>query len=103
MARPWCSKAHFSSLLSELKELQTDDLLTDITIKAGTQEFKAHRAVLIACCGYSPFNLDLQEGTQSTITIDDIPSDSVMQLLNFCYTGRIAWVGTKFPFFENKL
>ena len=90
MAKSWCSKAHFGSLLSKLKQLQTDDLLTDTTIKAGTQEFKVHRAVLIACCGYSPFNLDVQEGSQSTITIDDLPSDSVMQLLNFCYTGRIA-------------
>ena len=91
MTDPWCSKSHLDSLVTKLTQLQADDSHTDVTIKAGTQEFKAHKAVLAASSGYfmSLFTLGFQEKSQSVVTIDCIPSESVMQLLHFCYTASL--------------
>ena len=91
MADPWCSKTHLDSLVSKLTQLQRDDSHTDVTIKAGTQEFKAHKAVLAASSGYfmSLFTLGFQEKSQSIVTIDCLPCESVIQLLRFCYTASL--------------
>ena len=87
----WSSKTHLDSLVSKLTQLQMDDSHTDITLKAGTQEFKAHKAVLAASSGYfmSLFTLGFQEKSQSVVIIDCLPSESVMQLLHFCYTASL--------------
>ena len=87
----WCSKTHLDSLASKLTQLQMDDSYTDVTIKAGTREFKAHKAVLAASSGYfmSLFTLGFQERSQSVVTIDCLPCESVMQLLHFCYTASL--------------
>ena len=91
MADTLCSKAHLNSLVSKLAQLQTNDSHTDVTIIAGTQEFKAHKAILAASSKYfkSLFTLGFKEKSQSVVTIDCIPSESVMQLLHFCYTASL--------------
>ena len=91
MADPWCSKTHLDSVVSKFTQLQMNDSQTDVIIRAGSQEIKAHKAVLAASSGYfmSLFTLEFKEKSQSVVTIDYLPCESVMQLLHFSYTASL--------------
>lgn len=76
-------KKDFASMLH-------NSILSDVTLKAGTEEFKAHKALLSA---RSPvfarmFDSEMKEKETNTVEIEDIEAQTLQELLNYIYTGK---------------
>ena len=86
-------KVPLDAIRKELHTLYKEEVLTDITIKCGGQEFKAHKAVLAS---QSPvlrkmFEVDMKEKHTNVVEISDIDDPAVMSsLLAYIYTGNAS-------------
>ena len=72
-----------------MQKLLSDGLLSDLSIKCGGEEFKAHKAVLAS---QSPvfrrmLESDMKEQRTNVIEISDIDEAVISDLLAYIYTG----------------
>lgn len=78
---------HSRDVLLNLNELRKRGILTDVTLFVGGKQFKAHKAVLIACSRffYSVFS-DCDQGTVNILRLPGgIQADGFQVLLEFMY------------------
>lgn len=77
------------NVLAGMRSLFEDSLFTDVTIKCGNAEFKAHKAVLAS---QSPvfkkmLEIDMKEQKSGIIEISDIDRTVIYNMLKYLYTG----------------
>ncbi|XP_067827956.1 B-cell CLL/lymphoma 6 member B protein-like [Heptranchias perlo] len=80
---------HSTDMMLNLNEMRKREILTDVKVLVDGQEFKAHKAVLIACSGffYSIFS-DQTKGHVSLLTLPcGISAGGFRLLLEFMYTS----------------
>ncbi len=82
-----------SNVLDGLKKLHEEKNLTDISIKCGEKEFKAHKAILAS---QSPvLNRMLETDMKdNVIEVTDIDPDVMSDMLDFLYTGSAPNLNT---------
>ena len=82
---------HQHTLLETLKSMYDTGQLIDVTICVQDQEFPCHRNVLAATSPYfrAMFTTDLNESKQDKINILEVDANSVQQVVEYAYTGRI--------------
>ncbi|KAK9737956.1 Kelch motif [Popillia japonica] len=82
--------AGVSITTSELHSGRTTTLC-DVSLKVGSETFKAHRVVLASVSPYffAMFNGDMKEQTSSEIALHDIDPTAIELLLDYSYTGQI--------------
>ncbi|GBN14650.1 Speckle-type POZ protein [Araneus ventricosus] len=81
----------FPSVVDDLKEIYSKQLLTDVELKTKTKSFPAHKIVL---CGRSPvfkamMTNDMKEKNNNFIQVEDLEDDIVQQLLLFLYSDNL--------------
>ncbi|XP_056327492.1 BCL6A transcription repressor b isoform X1 [Danio aesculapii] len=83
---------HAGDVLFNFNRLRSRNLLTDVTIMVGGQQFRAHKTVLMACSGlfYSMF-ADNHKSNLSLISLDPkVDPDGFAILLEFMYTSCLT-------------
>uniref|UniRef100_A0A8D8TAL0 Kelch-like protein diablo n=1 Tax=Cacopsylla melanoneura TaxID=428564 RepID=A0A8D8TAL0_9HEMI len=82
---------HGSSCLDKMETMLRSRKLTDVVLKAGQFEIPAHRLVLSASCEYFSimFTGDMREVNENVITINGIDADTLVTIVDYCYTGSI--------------
>ncbi|XP_005171194.1 BCL6A transcription repressor b isoform X1 [Danio rerio] len=83
---------HAGDVLFNFNRLRSRNLLTDVTIMVGGQQFRAHKTVLMACSGlfYSMF-ADNPKSNLSLISLDPkVDPDGFAILLEFMYTSCLT-------------
>ena len=85
------NEEHQHTLLNTLKSMYDSGQLIDVTICVQDQEFPCHRNVLAATSPYfrAMFTTDLTESKQEKIHILEVDANSVQQVIEYAYTGRI--------------
>nr|XP_029725282.1 speckle-type POZ protein-like [Aedes albopictus] len=75
--------------LNKLSLLE-DQKFTDVILSCGKNEFKAHKAILVAHSTVfrAMFNSDMKERSANRVEIDDLDYEVVEQMLHFIYTDR---------------
>ncbi|KAI6206484.1 hypothetical protein M3Y94_00916800 [Aphelenchoides besseyi] len=75
----------------QFDRLRRNGTMCDVRIECQGSYFRAHRVILAATIPFfdSMFNSELREQNSYDIPIKEIPSDTLEQILNFVYTGRI--------------
>lgn len=85
--------SNFSSiLLRELSRLQLAGLLTDVVLKSGSVEVKAHRCILAACSEYfrATFTGLMRESEKgTTVELKHIDENSLIPIIRYIYDGNI--------------
>ena len=84
------------NIRAELYSLFEESAYTDVTIKCGGEEFKAHKAVLAS---QSPvfktmFEVDMKEKDSNIIEISDIDSMVMSDLMAYFYKGKPLHLNT---------
>ncbi|XP_058810766.1 protein roadkill-like [Phymastichus coffea] len=79
------------SIVGDYESLFMNSNLSDVTFVAGNQEFPAHKAILSTRSSVfaAMFHHDMKEKHADTVTISDIDSKVIKELLRFIYTGKI--------------
>ena len=79
-------------ILRSLDHLRREGIMCDVIIKAGDQEFSAHRNILSASSDYffAMFNGNMRESNEEVISISGVQADSMKAILDFIYTGVIV-------------
>lgn len=74
-----------------MAQIRRDSKLCDVTIKVGTKLIPAHRIVLAATIPYfyAMFLNDMREANQAEIDMPGVEPDSMEDLVNFAYTGKV--------------
>ncbi|KAJ8039942.1 Actin-binding protein IPP [Holothuria leucospilota] len=82
---------HCQSLVRGLHKLLRQDYFTDVTIKAGKREIKAHRLILSAASPYfeAMFMSGLREKDQEVVEIHSVKETHLHLLVEFIYSGKI--------------
>ena len=82
---------HAGRLLASMGSLRHDRQLCDVTLRVGAREISAHRLVLSACSQYfcAMFTNRMRESEQETVTLADVDPDSLEEIVDFAYTGKI--------------
>ena len=82
---------HQHTLLETLKSMYDSGHLIDVKICVQDKEFPCHRNVLAATSPYfrAMFTIDLNESKQEKIRILEVDANSVQQVIEYAYTGRI--------------
>ncbi|XP_050952907.1 BCL6A transcription repressor b isoform X2 [Labeo rohita] len=83
---------HAGDVLFNFNRLRSRNILTDVTIVVGGQQFRAHKTVLMACSGlfYSMF-ADAYKSSLSVISLDPkVDPDGFAILLEFMYTSCLT-------------
>uniref|UniRef100_A0A672T3I2 B-cell lymphoma 6 protein homolog n=1 Tax=Sinocyclocheilus grahami TaxID=75366 RepID=A0A672T3I2_SINGR len=83
---------HAGDVLFNFNRLRSRNILTDVTIVVGGQQFRAHKTVLMACSGlfYSMF-ADAYKSNLSIISLDPkVDPDGFAILLEFMYTSCLT-------------
>ncbi|KAJ8039956.1 Actin-binding protein IPP [Holothuria leucospilota] len=85
------STQHCQSLVMGLHKLLRQDYFTDVTIKAGKREIKAHRLILSAASPYfeAMFMSGLREKDQEVVEIHSVKETHLHLLVEFIYSGKI--------------
>lgn len=100
---------HAVSLMKELKLFYESQLLVDVSIEVEPNResedqsmssgcsspvklFQCNRNILAAASPYfrSMFTGGLYESTQKKITIHDVDADSMANIIDYCYTGKVT-------------
>ncbi|KAI8492490.1 hypothetical protein Bbelb_299430 [Branchiostoma belcheri] len=83
--------AHASKLLGYFQRMRKSGQLIDMLLEVEDELFPCHRAVLAACSRYfhTMFTCGLQETRQRTVRLLEVSAESVSQLIEFAYTGRV--------------
>ncbi|KAM4704922.1 kelch-like protein 38 [Rhinophrynus dorsalis] len=78
-------------LLRQLNNLREAGLLIDVIICSGDWEFPCHRNVLASISPYfkAMFCNNFKESSQEKVTLMDIDSDSLQNIILYSYTGEI--------------
>ena len=89
---PFTSRNHAHHLLSKMESLRRDSHLCDVTLRVGSREISAHRLVLSACSRYfcAMFTNHMLESKQEYVTLSDVDEDSIEDIVEFAYTGKIS-------------
>lgn len=84
--------SHQSSILAGLQSLRERKLLFDITLIVGTEQFRAHKAVLAACSDYfrAMFTEPMLESRQNEVTLNGLTSKGFQIILDYAYTARLV-------------
>jgi len=80
-----------TSSLQGFQSLRESEQLIDVTLSVDGQQFSCHRALLAAASEYFRclFTTTLAEQNQSVITISGVDANSMRQVLDYIYTGRV--------------
>ena len=91
-AAPFTAEGHAFHLLHKMERLWRERHLCDVILRVGNREVPAHRLVLSACSQYfrAMFTTHMLESKQELITLSDLDEQSVEDIVDFAYTGRIA-------------
>ncbi|KAL5262132.1 hypothetical protein ACHWQZ_G007733 [Mnemiopsis leidyi] len=94
LLREYNSERHARLLLDGIGDIFQARQFTDVVVKIGETEIKAHKCILSACSKYfrAMFTTDLKEGQTDVVELKDMTEDSVTKVINFMYTGRIQIV-----------
>ncbi|XP_074834683.1 peroxisomal membrane protein 11C isoform X1 [Carettochelys insculpta] len=83
---------HADSLLTQLNLLRKRCLFTDVVLRAGSQAFPCHRAVLASCSRYfdAMFSGGLKESRDTEVNFHDSLHPEVLELLlDYTYSARV--------------
>lgn len=82
---------HNCAVLKEMKSMYDEGLLTDVVLHVQGRTFPCHRNVLAATSPYfkAMFTIDLTEKNQKHIDLLEVDFQSVSQLIDYAYTGRV--------------
>ncbi|KAI8499884.1 Kelch-like protein 8 [Branchiostoma belcheri] len=82
----------FKDSFKILRQLYEDEELCDTMLKVGEKGIHCHRVVLAACSPYffSMFTSGMGECYQDTVTIKDIDSYALEQIVRFAYTSKVV-------------
>ncbi|XP_077993903.1 kelch-like protein 11 [Glandiceps talaboti] len=83
--------SHHALLIGQLKEQKDSEVLCDMTLTVGGQQFKAHRCVLAACSPYfeSLFRSDMQEAHRGNVELQCTTAVGMKVILNYMYSGEL--------------
>ncbi|XP_006825879.1 kelch-like protein 38 [Saccoglossus kowalevskii] len=84
---------HFASeILKILNQQRSDEMLTDIVIAVGDQEFPCHKFVLAATSAYfkAMFSSKMRETYEGTVSLEGLHPSIMKILVNFTYTGKLT-------------
>ncbi|CAL1275377.1 unnamed protein product [Larinioides sclopetarius] len=87
-----------SSFTKAMKSLLEEGILSDVSLRAGSESFPVHKCILSA---HSPvfkamFTGDMKEKTSNCVEISDVNGDALRELLLYIYTdtvGDLEWPG----------
>ncbi|XP_014663237.1 PREDICTED: kelch-like protein 5 [Priapulus caudatus] len=82
---------HAERSLKKMEDYYHHGELCDVILIIGAQRIHAHRIVLSAASDYfaAMFTSDVREAQQEEVPLKDVDSDSVLALVEYCYTGQI--------------
>ncbi|XP_064600633.1 kelch-like protein 2 [Liolophura sinensis] len=82
---------HSCKAFETLNMMRKHNLLCDVTLVVDDTEIPAHRAVLSACSQYfyAMFTGEMTEAKADRITLQEIESNALVQLIDFVYTSEI--------------
>ncbi|XP_063680523.1 kelch-like protein 20 isoform X3 [Bolinopsis microptera] len=94
LLREYNSERHGRLLLDGIGDVFLARQFTDVVVKIGETEIKAHKCILSACSKYfrAMFTTDLKEGQTDVVELKNMKEDSVNKVVNFMYTGKIQIV-----------
>jgi len=86
-------------LASDFGKLYEDSSSSDVTVLAGGEVFKAHKAVLIARSSVfaAMFSTDMLEKQKNTLEIQDFEAEIVKGMLEHVYKGKTEVVAERAP------
>ncbi|GBM76967.1 Protein roadkill [Araneus ventricosus] len=87
-----------SSFTEAMKSLLEEGTLTDVSLRAGSKLFPAHKCILSARSSVfkAMFSRDMMEKTSQFVEITDVNEDTLRELLSYIYTdsvGELEWRG----------
>ncbi|KAG8173656.1 hypothetical protein JTE90_010542 [Oedothorax gibbosus] len=92
--KPTTSRVVFKkpdSLVFDLQHLYNSKIFSDLTLKVGDEEFKAHKNIL--CARSSVFNTmlnyEMEEKLTNCVKITDFDPPTVRKMLNYIYCGQV--------------
>uniref|UniRef100_A0A8C4Q7F9 Uncharacterized protein n=1 Tax=Eptatretus burgeri TaxID=7764 RepID=A0A8C4Q7F9_EPTBU len=81
---------HAATVLGELHAQREHRLLCDVAVRAGGQDFPAHRAVLAAACDFFHMALATQCEPHPVLQLpSEVTAEGFLPVLHFAYTGRL--------------
>ena len=88
---PYKNSEHCRKAFQVLNVMRQQDVLCDVTVKAGNREIRAHRVVLASASSYfyAMFTGDLSESRQDTIILKEIDTLALEKLVEYCYTSEV--------------
>ncbi|KAG8445402.1 hypothetical protein GDO86_010256 [Hymenochirus boettgeri] len=88
----FCLPSHSDAILSGLRSLRFNPLLSDVILVVQGQEFPCHRAVLALCSPYfhAMFTGDFQESMSAHVEIKEVDAALMETLIEFAYTGCLT-------------
>jgi len=83
---------HSTNVLARVQDFACQGLLTDVTLVAGERKIAAHRLLLAAASDYfaAMFTGNMTESSAQQVEILGVDPASLQQLVDYCYTGRLA-------------
>uniref|UniRef100_A0A8C4R0S6 Kelch repeat and BTB (POZ) domain containing 12 n=1 Tax=Eptatretus burgeri TaxID=7764 RepID=A0A8C4R0S6_EPTBU len=83
--------SHADWLLKRLSSMRDASELTDVMLLAGESSFQCHRPVLAAFSPYfrAMFTCGLSESHSNTVSLPDVPAESLSLLLHYMYSGYL--------------
>lgn len=82
---------HCQNLVRGLHKLLRQDNFTDVTLKVGKREIRAHRLILSAASPYfeAMFMSGLREKDQEEVEIHSVDEKHLQLLVEFIYSGEL--------------
>lgn len=82
---------HALNMLTLMREMHSRQTLCDVALLVQGQTIHAHRLVLAACSPYfnAMFTSNLKECQEETITLCEHDSESIQEIVNFAYSGKL--------------
>lgn len=82
---------HPQEVIESLNKLRLHEQLCDVVILVEGERFPAHRVVLAANTPYfeAMFSSNLEESRQKTVTIKEVKSEAVREIIDYCYTSTV--------------
>ncbi|GBN77576.1 Speckle-type POZ protein [Araneus ventricosus] len=98
LTEPEMTSVVSSSFIESIKSLLEEGTLSDVSLRAGSQSFPAHKCILSA---RSPvfkamFNGNFKKKISKCVEIPDVDENTVRELLSYIYTdkvGELQWRG----------
>ena len=92
MAATYEDQPRSSQVLNEMHRFYQDENLCDMVLLVEGSRFPCHRLVLAASSMYFErmFSTGMTESTATEVTLNDVPSSAVKQLIEFAYTSKLS-------------